>query len=277
MADSGNKKKKKSYKVKSFKHEWLEKYLDGVKVKTWLTAAPDNPKKAKCMVCPSSADSPFSGRCFSIAEGFSAIKTHSETAVHKKASENPKQNAPLNQMRIETGIRNQEELTSKDRKEQENILHGQIVFSNMLHHHGAPSSLLACFAKQAHVLFPDSNIAKKWSSGGKSGFRSTKGDYFATHGIYPHQLQKLINILKTTFFLINFDETSLNDKSQLDINVSFMCEGEIIKENLVTIDMKGGSTAEEIVETVLGKLEEYGIPIENIIVVSFSPLYIHRG
>ena len=42
----------------------------------------------------------------------------------------------------------------------------------------------------------------------------------------------------------------------------------MLKENLITIDMKGGTTAEEIVEIVLGKLEEYEIPFENIIFVS---------
>ena len=201
---------KKTYKVKRFKSEWLGNHLDGVQVKTWLVADPADPKQAKCTICPAPADSPFPGRTFSIAEGFSAIRSHSKTKIHQTASEDPNQNNIIEQMTADQGFRNQEEISKQDRKEQENILLGQISFSNMLHHQGLPSSLFACFAKLAPTLFPDSNIAKKWASGGKSGFCATKGDYSLTHGIYPHQVQKLVNILKTSFFSINFDETSIN-------------------------------------------------------------------
>ena len=99
-------------------------------------------------------------------------------------------------------------------------------------------------------------------------------DYFATHGLYPYQLEKTINNLRTKHFSINFDETSLNGESQLAVNVSYPIEGNMLKENLITIDMKAGTTAEEIVETVLGKLEEYRIPVENIVFVSIDKLLL---
>ena len=265
------KKPKKSYKVKVFKPEWLEDYLDGVQVKSWLTADPTSPNRARCMVCPAPANS-LSGFCsFSIGEGFSAIKTHGKSQKHQKAEENKDQNRneipPAKQMRIEQSLKNQEEMNKAHRKQEDQILKGQILLSNMLHSHGIPSKIFTCFAEQAPKIFPDSPIAQKWATG-KTGFRSTKADYFATHGIYPHQLQKTIENLRSKFFSINFDETSINGESQLAVNVSYPIEGNMLKENLITIDMKAGTTAEEIVEIVLGKLEEYLIPLDNIIFVS---------
>ena len=180
----------KSYKVKTFKPEWLEDYLDGVQVKTWLTADPTAPNRARCLVCPAPASSPSGFSSFSIGEGVSAIKTHSKTNKHQKASEDRDLNRnqiPAKQMRIEQSLQNQGEINKIHRKEEEQILRGQILLSNMLHSHGVPSCVFTCFAKQAPTIFPDSPIAKKWATG-KTGFRATKGDYFATHGIYPHQL-----------------------------------------------------------------------------------------
>ena len=37
--------------------------------------------------------------------------------------------------------------------------------------------------------------------------------------------------------------------------------------NLVTVEMEQGTTAEEIVETILGELEMLRIPLENIVQV----------
>ena len=185
---------KKTYKVKRFKPEWLQETLDEIKVSTWLIADPSDQQKGKCTVCPAPTDSPFYGRSFSIAEGFSAIRSHSKSKIHHKAIEEPNNNQEdaAEQMRIEQALKNQEELSRKERKEQEAIIHGQIAFANMLHFHGAPSQLFTCFAKSAPTFFLDSQIAKKWASGGKHGFRATKADYFLTHGLYPYQLQNFL-------------------------------------------------------------------------------------
>ena len=133
------------------------------------------------MACPAPVKSLSGFDTLSIAEGFSAIKTHSKTLKHLKAEEEKDQNRnqipPAKQMRIEQGLQNQDEINKVHRKEEENILRGQILLSNMLHSHGIPSRLFTCFAKQAPKMFPDSKIAEKWASGGKTGFRSTKGNF----------------------------------------------------------------------------------------------------
>ena len=83
---------KKNYKVKRFKPEWLQETLDDIKVSTWLNADPSDPRKGKCTVCPAPTDSPFYGSSFSIAEGFSAIRSHSKSKIHQKAIEEPNNN-----------------------------------------------------------------------------------------------------------------------------------------------------------------------------------------
>ena len=264
-------KQNKLYKVKKFKSAWLNEIIDDVKVGSWLIADPSDPQKGKCTVCPPPSDSPFTGRSFSIGEGVSAIRKHWKNKIHQKSIEKVNNNMhhdDIEQMRIQQALKNQEEITRKERKEQDAILQGQIAFANMLHFHGVPSHIFTCFAKMVPTIFPDSQIAKKWASGGKHGFRSTKADYFLTHGIYPFQLQNLVSTLKTSFFSLNFDETSINLKSQLDINVSFLKDEVIVKENLTTISMEGGTTAAEIVDAVFSQLESFLIPLENIMIVT---------
>ena len=117
-----------TYKVKVFKPEWLENYLDGIQVKTWLTGDLTTPNRARCMACPAPVNSLSGFVTFSIAEGFSAIKTHSRTLAlkHLKAEEEKDQNRnqipPAKQMRIEQGLQNQDEINKVHRKKEENIL-----------------------------------------------------------------------------------------------------------------------------------------------------------
>ena len=50
--------------------------------------------------------------------------------------------------------------------------------------------------------------------------------------------------------------------------MSFLDNDVIVKENLYTISMEGGTTAAEIVDAVFGQLESFLIPLENIMVVT---------
>jgi hypothetical protein len=259
--------KAKPHKVKAFKAEWLRQTIDGQLVSSWCLADPTDAARGRCTVCPAPNGNPTGFCSFSIAEGTSAIQQHFKTKRHQEATKADANhnNEGGRQISIETGMKNQVEINKKQNNEDNAVLKGQIMFSNMLHHHGVPSQLFTCFADSAPLFFPDSNIAKKWSTG-QTGFRQTKGDYFATHGIYPYQLRKLAAILQKTFFSINFDETSINGETQLDVNVSFMNDdGNFVKENLMTIDMRAGTSAEEVTEIVFGRLEELRVPLEHII------------
>jgi hypothetical protein len=66
---------------------------------------------------------------------------------------------------------------------------------------------------------------------------------------------------------VNIDESSVNKESQLDVNVSlFDFEvGQVVKENMTTVSMNKGTSAREIMDTVLGVFDQNLIPLSNII------------
>ena len=73
-------------------------------------------------------------------------------------------------------------------------------------------------------MFPDSEIAKDWGSHNK-GMKKTKGDYFVCYGIHHFLKEELANKLRKSFFSLNFDERTVLQSSQIDINVSYWDEG----------------------------------------------------
>ena len=251
-----------------FQQAWLGREIDGVLVSTWCSSDPSDNKKAKCLSCPAGLQ-PF-GLTFSVGEGFSALTKHAKSAKHVKFKDRRVAGDVVEegfeQMNVETALKNQAELSKRQQKESEQLLQGQILFSNFVHTHGLPSSSFTCFGNLASRIFPDSNIAKRWS-GNKDGMRQTKGDYFLTHGVYEFHHQKLVNKLRKTFFSVNIDESAVNHKSQLDVNVSFIDadERESVKLNFTTISMENGTSAEEIFEALLQVFDSSFIPSSNIV------------
>ena len=101
-----------------------------------------------------------------------------------------------------------------------------------------------CFAEIVPTLFPDSKIAQRWGGHGRDGMRHTKGDYFLTEGIAPFLKSELVENLKTTFFSVSVDESSVNKKTELDVNVSYWRNKErIVKQNL-TLSVPEGTSAQ---------------------------------
>ena len=184
---------KKSYKVKKFKSEWLQETFDNVKVSSWLVADPSDNKKGKCIVCPPPPDSPFSGRSFSIAEGVSAIKKHSKNKTHLKAIEkynnNEEEQDVSEQMRITQALKNQEEISKKDRKEQDAILQGQITFANI------------CCISMAYPV-PSSHVLQRWLQPSSLTARLLRSGLLV--GSMAFGEQKLTIFLLMGSILINF-------------------------------------------------------------------------
>ena len=221
---------------------------------------------AKCLSCPAGLQ-PF-GLTFSVGEGFSALTKHAKSVKHAKYKDRRDGGEGIEegfeQIDVETAFLNQAELGKRQKRENEQLTEGQILFSIFVHTHGLPSSCFTCFGR----IFPDSSIAKRWS-GSKDGMRQTKGDYFLTHGLYEYHHQKLVDKLKKTFFSINIDESAVNRKSQLDVNVSFVDteDRESTKQNFTTISMEQGTSAEEIVEALLLEFDSAFIPPTNIVTI----------
>ena len=127
--------------------------------------------------------------------------------------------------------------------------------------------MFSCFSKVVGDMFPDSEVAKLWSTN-NNGLGSTKGDYYGLNGIAPFLKGDLIEKLQTSFFSLSFDESSINSTSQLDLNVSYVMGKEVIKRFLETVEMKAGTTAEEIVEAVFKVLATNNIPEKNLVTIS---------
>jgi hypothetical protein len=124
-----------------------------------------------------------------------------------------------------------------------------------------------CFTGVVGKMFPDSEIAKAWASSMR-GLGHTKGDYLAQHGIAPFLQENLVTKLKNNFFSLGFDESSINNTSQLDLNVSYVEGAVVVKTFLETVDMEEGTTAEEICEAVFKVIDSNLIPDRHIVTIS---------
>ena len=252
----------------TFRSSWLEKVVDDIIVQEWCTADPSDPFKAKCITCPAGSH-PF-GLTFSIKEGFGAVEKHSKSRKHQEHYRpgEDREDDEFGQISIEAALKAQGDLNERQHTETKQLLEGQTLFANFVHTHGLPSSSFTCFGALAEKIFPDSNIAKRWS-GSKDGMRQTKGDYFLTHGVYEFHHKNLIKKLKSNFFSVNIDESSVNSKSQLDVNVSYIDRenSKAIKENFTIISMEKGTSASEIVEALVDEFDSCFIPLKNIITI----------
>ena len=253
-----------------FNNAWLGYEVDEIPVSSWCVADPSNNLKAKCLKCRPGVSQPF-GLTFSIREGFTAIKKHARATKHIKYAQGDNEGHAIEgveQIDIEAAFKNQEELNKQTISENKRLLEGQILFSNLVHSHGIPSSFFTCFGDLASRIFPDSKLAKRWSSS-KDGMRQTKGDYFLTHGIYEYHHQKLVESLRNAFFSVNIDESSVNKKSQLNVNISYIDKEkrDCRKQNFTTISMEKGTSAAEIVDALVKEFDESFIPLTNIVTI----------
>ena len=127
-----------------------------------------------------------------------------------------------------------------------------------------PSRFFTCFSKIVPKLFPDSEIAKLWGvSGGKGSLRCTKRDYLCTHGIHPFLQDQLLQVLRQNFFSLDIDESSVLNKTQLDVNVSYNYQGEWNKRNLTTISLEEGTSARELANAFFTMFVSFDLPLKN--------------
>ena len=156
---------------------------------------------------------------------------------------------------------------SEEDEKKKNVLNAQVKFTALVAHHNIPIKFNTCFSDTVRELFPDSETAKMWSTQ-NYGMRETKGDYFVSHGIAKFQQEELVAILRKSFFSLNFDESSINKKTELDVNVSYVKKDRVVKTNFRIVEMKGNTSAEDIVGAVFEALDTKFIPRENIVSIS---------
>ena len=125
-----------------FQHSWLSREINNVHVSTWCTSDPSDNSKAKCLSCPAGLQ-PF-GLTFSVREGFSALTKHAKSVKHAKYKDRRDGGEGIEegfeQIDVETAFLNQAELGKRQKRENEQLTEGQILFSNFVHTYGLPSS-----------------------------------------------------------------------------------------------------------------------------------------
>ena len=174
---------------------------------------------------------------------------------------------PARQLSIKHAVRNQEEISEADRKRSHQLQISQLLWSNSVHYHGLPSAFFDCSAELFPRMFPNSKLAVDWGKKGGSGMHRTKGDYIATHGIYSHNRQDLVKKLQKLFFSINFDESSVLDKSQLD-KCFISRKYQVRKQNFAAVSLEGGTSAQELVDAVTNEFESNLVPIANVVFIT---------
>ena len=257
--------------VENFLSSWLDKNIEGVKNNIWLESNPNVKGEARCKLCRTALGEK---KVIKVAEGYSAITKHASGSKHKsnlaKVQTDPEHNlfeAVPQQIGLEEAFNNARNKNHEDEERKAKLLKAQIKFAAMVAHHNIPSSFNSCFSDCVSELFPDSEVAKLWHSR-EFGMRETKGDYFISHGVAKFQYEELVNIMKTNFFSLNFDESSMNKKTELDINVSFVKQDRVVKTNFRVVEMTGSTTAAAIVDAVFEALDVGFIPRTNIVSLS---------
>ena len=259
--------------MKSFIAAWLDKSIENVQNRDWLSADPKDPSRGKCKVCQDTNGR--LGKTFSIKEGYTAITSHAKGKSHIEVLKKSKteivgtdtnMNRGPEQITVEESFDNARMKNEAAKVVEAQLLEAQTIWSYSVHHHGLPSDFFKCSSDLFPRMFPDSEIAKLWAKKGKYGMGKTKGDYFGTHGLHPFLTDELITDIKASpGYSINFDESDELKRSQLNINISFIKEDKVIKSHLTTVSMEEGTSAEEIKDAVSHVLESSFISLEKLV------------
>ena len=93
-----------------------------------------------------------------------------------------------------------EELHKQKNAKTESVLVSQIQYTACMIYHGVARTSIDCQAGMFSLLFPDSNIAK------------------------VYDIRRNLQNLQKRLYSSNFDESTVNGDSQLDINLSYLTE-----------------------------------------------------
>ena len=194
-----------------------------------------NSMKSYCRACHKS---------FDIKEGWWAVKRHGEGTKHntmfKSSDYNQNEDVPrgLNIPRAlqNINIKHQFELTVEKKRQK-----AKVMLVTALANHGISERVHDCLNTLIPLIFDDSKVAKGWNMG------QTKASNILTYGIDPDLREKLVLLLRSRFFSMNFDESTICHHQLLALNVStWNDEGKIFKANLDMIEVTEGTTGREV-------------------------------
>ena len=124
--------KRSATKVKSFKREWLEKSINGIKTDLWLKPDATNPQIGVCTVCPALTR-------FSVNEGWSAIVQHNKGKQHQaeleKSQADPEPRQKKTQQLLTEGLKKMEERGKVQLGNKEALLVAQTRYAFSMAYH----------------------------------------------------------------------------------------------------------------------------------------------
>ncbi|KAL5477399.1 hypothetical protein EMCRGX_G002180 [Ephydatia muelleri] len=175
------------YRTK-FQKEWLKVYPFVQEVK-------DNPHKFLCNICMRQVACDHQGK--------HDIERHMEKAMHQ---------ANVKQMKGQTTLGFQVESSPIN----EQVIRAEVKVAHMLAQHNVPLSLADELTPLFHDIFPDSDIAKNFSS------RRTKTACILNGAIAPVLQQNLVNTMKTCPFTLAIDgstDTGVEKMNPLTVRI----------------------------------------------------------
>ena len=214
----------------SFRFEWITEQN-----KKWLSQVKGDVHNAYCKFCSTS---------FSVVAGGSTIKRHSERVKHienQKKYENETafgKKVPL-QLSMNNALSNQKALEEKRSTLKDQVLAAETQLTIALANHSIPESFADCLNTLLPKIFPDSKIAGQMKLG------RTKASYMLQYGVGEYYHKYIVKCMNTYPFSLNIDESDVNKKGVVNINVSFRNDDNLIqKANFSVIEISNGTTIE---------------------------------
>lgn len=219
---------------------------DGRKISEWGKPHTKNTEMF-CCVCEIAID---------IAKGFYALHRHSESERHKSNFNLKK--CP-NQLNLIPGCSSQPALKLYSTKD--SAYTAELIWCMKLVSGNIPISMCQGIDKVFHSMFPGA-LPEHFS------INPTKASYLITDALAPYFREKFLKELCNIYFTLMFDETTNSGGyKELHIRVRFWCNGRVRSHHLETLFL-GHATAEEIVKHLLLALNNAGIPLSYMLMVS---------
>ena len=232
------------YRTK-FQKEWLKVYPFVQEVK-------DNPHKFLCNICMRQVACDHQGK--------HDIERHMEKAMHQ---------ANVKQMKGQTTLGFQVESSPIN----EQVIRAEVKVAHMLAQHNVPLSLADELTPLFHDIFPDSYIAKNFSS------RRTKTACILNGAIAPVLQKNLVNTMKTCPFTLAIDgstDIGVEKMNPLTVRI-FNAEYGMVHTLYLDMCMYSQSTAEGIFTKMEDALQKHEIPWLNCVRVGVDNTSVNMG
>ena len=224
----------------------------------WAQPLPGKPGRVFCSLC---------GTDFSCDKGVFSVKQHEGGNKHdaraKKAAleQSNKKGGPSKQGTMESAVRKAEAAAVKQRRIKDQARVAEAKIATLIATHDLPLRTVDCLAELLPKIITDSEIVKEMS------LHRAKACYVLRFSVAEGVKEKLLKQMRKWPWSLNFDESVKGGRSQMELVVIFRNSADRIqRSHLLTVDMKGKLTGENISKTVFSSMDEMNIPYQDLMV-----------